>query len=357
MRNSFSNLSPVAIFCALAVTSASAADFHVSPSGKGTGASEQDPAAASAISEVFNDSMSPGDRLLLAPGEYKDAKLVLKNGGTKDRAKTIEAQEGAVFLSSWTIEKPDKGATAILLSPGLSHTVFKNISIRNYCFGVVAKDAPDSPRTGLTFENVSMEQMRHGFYLSDCDELKLTNCTLKRYSKHGYRFEQGCNGVVLKNCFADCSEGDAVWETKTELLPFGFNVNSGGTPNSGFLFEDCVSNNNIKSNQKGKYTNGDGFVVEGNTTDVVFKRCRALRNQDAGFDLKVDAVTLTDCVSTHCRRSFRLWKTGTIENCFSSGTTIGVWTKGGPSSYPTPPSSDSDAPPLRLMGKTTSLSL
>lgn len=329
MKSSLRLLS-TAIFLALPLSDLNAADFHVSPSGKGTGTSESDSAAASEISEIFNDRMSPGDRLLLAPGEYKEAKLDLLNGGTEDKPKTIEAKEGAVFVSSWTIEKPDRGATAILLAPGLSHTVFKNISISNYCFGVVAKNASDAPRIGLKFENVTIEQMRHGFYLSDCDSLELTDCVLKRYSKHGYRFEQGCNGVVLKNCLADCSEGDAVWETKTELLPFGFNVNNGGTPNSGFLFEDCVSKNNIKSNQKNKYTNGDGFVVEGNTTDVTFNRCRALRNQDGGFDLKVDKVTLTDCVSTHCRRSFRLWKTGTLKNCFSAWSTIGVWAKGGP---------------------------
>lgn len=139
--------------------------------------------------------------------------------------------------------------------------------------------------------------MRHGFYLSDCDSLKLIDCYLTRYSKHGYRLEQGCDNVTFSNCLADCSEGDADWETKTEIFPFGFNINSGGEPNTHLLFEDCVAKNNIKSNQKVKYTNRDDFSMEGNTADVTLRRCFALRNQDGGFDLKVPGVTLTDSTS------------------------------------------------------------
>ena len=309
---------PGILLASLTLSPLHAADFKVTPADSAT------------LSSTFNETMNPGDRLVLGPGEYKDLRLDLKNGGTDGSPKTIEAMPGAVLVSSWDIARADKGATAISLAPGLSHTTFKNLAIRSYCFVVKAGESKETPRTDLIFDGVKAEQMRHGFYLSDCDSMTFENCSLIRYSKHGYRFEQGCDNVVMRNCLADCSEGDAVWETKTEMLPFGFLVNGGSAPNTKFRFENCVSKNNIKSNQNQKYTNGDGFVIEGNTTDVKFVRCIAIRNQDAGFDLKVDAVTLTDCVSIDCRRSFRLWKTGTIENCFSSGTAIGVWTKGGP---------------------------
>ncbi len=309
---------PGILLACLALTPLLAADFKVTPADGAT------------LSATFNETMRPGDRLILEPGEYRDLRLDLKNGGDAGSPKIIEAMPGAVLVSSWTIERADKGATAISLAPGLSHTIFRNLSIRSYCFAVKAGESEETPRTGLVFDHLKAERMRHGFYLSDCDNILFEACSIIRYSKHGYRFEQGCDHVSMRGCLADCSEGDAEWETKTEMLPFGFIVNSGGAPNTDFLFENCVSRNNIKSNQKQKYTNGDGFVVEGNTTDVRFIRCRALRNQDAGFDLKVDAVTLTDCVSTHCRRSYRVWKTGTLTNCFSGWSTIGVWSSGGP---------------------------
>lgn len=308
-----------------------AADFHASPQGAGNkdGSSAANAAPASAISEIFNTRLQPGDRLLLEKGDYPDLSLSLSTGGAAGKPKTIEG-EGAVFSSTWTIEKPDKGATAITLAPGLSDVVFKNLSIRNYCFAIRAGAAKETPRLRLSFEGIAIEQVRHGFYLSDCDEMTLSDCKLKRYSKHGFRFDQGCDKVTLRHCSADCSEGDAVWETKTEVFPFGFILNDSGTPNSAFLLEDCVAKNNIKSNQTVKYTNGDGFVVEANARDVSFKRCHAFRNQDGGFDLKVKDVALSGCISTGHRRDYRIWTTGTLENCFGGWSTTGLWAKTGP---------------------------
>jgi hypothetical protein len=320
----------VVIFLLLA-GSAIAADFHVSPGGSGTkdGSSAANAAPANHAASLFNDTLEAGDRLLFAPGNYEGLTLELAKGGSAEKPKTLQGAAGAVFSSNWTIEKPDKGATAITLAPGLSHVVFKDLSIRSYCHAVRANPAKDSPRSGLVFDNVDMEQMRHGFYLSDCDDLIFRGCDMKRYSKHGFRFNQGCDRVKLSQCTADCSEGDAVWETKTEVFTFGFLLNNGGEPNTAFVFEDCVAKNNIKSNQTVKYTNGDGFVAEGNSQDVTYLRCRALRNQDGGFDLKVKDVKLEDCVAIGHRRDFRLWSNATLVNCLGGWSQTGLWSKGG----------------------------
>lgn len=342
--SSFSHLSGlagVASLClltsfGLSLTTQHAADFHVTPQGAGSqdGTTWENAAAGAKVSAIFNDQMQAGDRLLLGGGEYKGIALSLSKSGEKGKPKTIQGEtkggELPVLSSSWTIEKPDKGATAVSLGAGLSHVTLSGLRIKGYCFGVRANVSAETARIGLTFEDVDVEQARHPFYLSDCDDLLLSGCDLKRYSKHGFRLDQGCNGVTFRKCVADCSEGDADWETRTEVFPFGFTANNSGTPNSGIVFEDCIARNNIKSNQKVKYTNGDGFVIEANTTAVTFRRCHALRNQDGGFDLKVKDVTLTDCVAIGHRRDFRIWTTGTLTNCFAGWSTTGLWTKGGP---------------------------
>ena len=307
-----------------------ARDFFVTPDGAGTkgAASIENAAPGSAISTLF-DKMAPGDRILLGAGDYAGVTITLRTGGSAEKPKIIEGTDGTSFTSDWTIEKPEKGSTAITLAPGLSDVVIKNLSIRHHCFAVRAQPSKDAPRTRIAFENIAIAQVRHGFYLSDCDDLSLTGCTMKRYSKHGFRFEQGCDRVTVKHCIADCSEADAQWETKTEIFPFGFLIGDGDVPNSSLRFEDCVARNNIKSNQTVKYTNGDGFVAEGKNRDVTFVRCHALRNQDGGFDIKVKDATFTGCIATGHRRDFRIWNSGTLENCFAGSSQTGLWIKEG----------------------------
>ncbi len=273
--------------------------------------------------------MAAGDRLLLAAGDYRGLKITLTSGGLPGKPKVIEGAPGSTLTSDWSVEKPDKGSTAITLAPGLSHVVFKNLSISRHCFAIRATPSKVTPRQHLSFENISIDQVRHGFYLADCDDTALLNCTAERYSKHGVRFDQGCDRVTVKGCVADCSEGDPVWETKTEVFPFGFILNDGGAPNTAVLFEDCVAKNNIKSNQTVKYTNGDGFVAEGNNREVAFIRCHAFRNQDGGFDIKVENARFTDCIATGHRRDFRVWRSATLKNCVAAWSQTGLWTKGG----------------------------
>jgi hypothetical protein len=310
---------------------AMAADLFVTPEGSGArdGSSVANAAPGALISGLF-DKMAPGDRLLLAAGDYAGISLTLRSGGSPGKPKVIEGVAGTRLSSNWSIDKPEKGSTAITLAPRLSDVVFRNLSISHHCFAIRANPSKEAPRVRLIFENISMEHVRHGFYLSDCDDLTLSGCALKRYSKHGFRFDQGCDRVTVKGCVADCSEGDPVWETKTEVFPFGFLVGDGGAPNTRFLFEDCIARNHIKSNQTVKYTNGDGFVAEGKNNDIAFVRCRALRNQDGGFDIKVKDAKFTDCIATGHRRDFRIWRNATLKNCFAGSSQTGLWTKGGP---------------------------
>lgn len=315
----------------------SASEFHLTPAGAGRkdGTSWAHAFDQQSLGSVVNERMQPGDCLLLGGGLYPAAALVIAQGGSAGQPKTIagvDRGEGwPVFVGSWSVEKPTKGATALEIEAGVSHVVVEHLRIKGYAVGVYAPSVKSGPaREQLIFREVDMEQFRHGFYLSDCDDVQLSGCDLKRYSKHAFRFDQGCDRVTLRHCTADCSEGDAEWEKKTELFPYGFSVNDAGAPNTAFLFEDCLARNNLMPLQTTPYKNGDGFVVEENSSDVTFLRCRSIRNQDGGFDLKVRDVRLTDCLAIGNFRGYRIWATGTLTNCFAGWSTTGLWNNGGP---------------------------
>lgn len=317
--------------------SLAAAEIYLSPDGAGNrdGTSWEHALDQASLGRVVNELLKPGDRLLLGGGEYRDVELTISAGGEAGKPKTIVGVDrGAgfpVFKSQWSVDQPTHGRAAIRIAAGVGQVTLEQLRIHGYVFGVQA--GPTSEGVGrehLHFDDVDIEQVRHGYYVSDCDDLQLTDCDVKRYSKHGIRCEQGCDRVVMRRCTADCSEGDTEWEKKTELFPFGFIINDGGRPNTALRFEDCLAANNLMPLQKTKYKNGDGFVIEGNSRDVTLVRCRALRNQDGGYDLKVADVRLTGCVAIRNSRNFRIWTTGTLENCFTGWAKAGIWTNGGP---------------------------
>jgi len=288
-----------------------------------------------ALGRVVNEMMRPGDRLFLGGGIYSDAALVISKSGSPRLPKTIvgvDRGEGlAVFSGRWSVQPPTQGATALRIESGVSHVIIEGLRIKGYVTGVQAAAViGGTPRSHLVFSDADIEQMRHGFYLADCDDLQLKDCDLKRYSKYAFRFDQGCDRVTIQKCAADCAEGDAGWEKKTELFPFGFLINDGGAPNTAFLFEDCLSRNNLMPLQTTSYKNGDGFVVKENASDMAFVRCRALRNQDGGFDLKVRDVHLTGCGAIGNSMGYRVWNTGTLANCFAGWGETGLWSNGGP---------------------------
>jgi hypothetical protein len=316
---------------------ASAIDYHVLPDGLGQkdGSSWDNAFDTTVLERLDRQVLKPGDRLLIGSGDYANVSMIIACSGTEDSPITITGVDRGDglprFVADWQIDRPDTGATAIKIESGVRHVSLRELRIEHYQHGVMAgKTEPEEERSHLTFENVKIQQVRHGFYLSDCDDLRLVACEVKRYSKHAYRFEQGCDRVQVRQCVADCSEGDPLWEEQTEHLPFGFTVNASGAPNTAFVFEDCLAQNNLMPKQPEKYKNGDGFVVEDSARDVVFIRCRALRNQDGGFDLKVLDVHLTGCVGIGNGRNFRIWSTGTLTNCFSGWANTGLWCNGGP---------------------------
>ena len=157
---------------------------------------------AKAISRVVNETIAPGDRLLLAGGVYPNVTLSIVAGGNPGKPKLIEGVDlGAglpVFATKWSVDAPTRGPAVIVLGPGVSHVTVRGLRIRGAHFGVRAPEEREgATRSHLVFEDVDMEQIRLGFYLRDCDDLVLRDCDLKRYSKHGFRLDYGCGRVLM----------------------------------------------------------------------------------------------------------------------------------------------------------------
>jgi hypothetical protein len=312
-----------------------AALYHLSMDGAGKrdGLVWSSSFPASEINRVINEVMQPGDQLQIAPGVYQDVTIRIENGGSPGKPKVIygldHGQGLPVFASDWSENAPEKGQTTIHLGEGASHVTMERLRLKGAKVGVYApKTDSGAARQGLRFIDVDIAFCRHGYYLSDCQSMLLERLDLKRYTKHGFRLEESCSDVVIKNCTADCSEGDAAWETKTESLPFGFLVNDVGRVNARISFENCLARNHMMPLQKRDYKNGDGFVVEAGAEQVHFIRCRAIRNQDGGYDIKSRGVELRDSIAIGNARNFRIWNGGTLHNCLAAFGSVGLWSNG-----------------------------
>lgn len=277
---------------------------------------------ASQLSTVLNTTMAAGDTLFIGSGNYGNRTLGLNTSGTAGKPKTVTGVDTGggvpVFNSAnWTRTNPDAGQYSVIgVGAGASHWTISNLALRN-CQYAVRANTSATPRTGLVFRDLDIQLVRHGFYLSDCDDLVIEDCAVTSYTKHAYRLDLGCDNVVFSNCLADLSAGDATWWDYAEAFPFGFTVNNAGAANTQVSFVDCTANNNRRNAQGISYWNGDGFVVEGNAAGVSFTGCVAVNNEDGGYDIK-PAATFTNCVSVKNYRGFRLWNTAkTMTNCVS----------------------------------------
>ena len=309
-------------------------DYYASMEGAGIkdGSNWENAIGMSEIDNAVN-KMEDSGSIYLAGGVYKGMTLKIndvRNENASIAIVGVDRGDGLPrFVGEWSIDKPSKGATAIEIETGVSNVTLANIEIERYmrCIYISAKESEKTCRK-LVFDNIMMSYCRHGFYISNCDEVHILNCKLRRYSKHGFRLQGNCNNVRMVSCMADCSEGDGEWEKKTEALPFGFTVSRSERRSSNISFVNCVAKNNMMPLQKNKYKNGDGFVVERNAEKVTFAGCISIRNQDGGFDLKTKDVSLKDCVSMWNHRCYRIWNGGKLENCFAGWSDAGLWSNG-----------------------------
>ena len=56
------------------------------------------------------------------------------------------------------------------------------------------------------------------------------------------------------------------------------------------------------------FVQGDGIVLEEETSASLFDNCHARDMGDAGFDMKCDGITLTRCSTARCKYGVRIWR-------------------------------------------------
>jgi hypothetical protein len=300
---------------------ADAADFYMTPSGAGTatGLNFDNALPKSELSDTLNVSMAAGDTLYLGSGEYGSTAIGLSTNGTSTQRKRIigvDTGNGVPHFDGngeWDRSDPDSGQWSIINLSG-SYWSIENLELS----GVVYAIRGAVPVTGVDFKNLVIHHVRHGVYVEFLTDALFENIVMTEYTKHGFRVNQGCDQVMVRNCLADLSGGDDSWWDYSESHPFGFVVEEKGTPNSNITFVDCIARNHRRNSQGISYWNGDGFTAEGNAVNTRYIRCIAENNEDGGFDIK-PAATFEDCVSIQNYRGFRLWDSEkTMTNCVAA---------------------------------------
>ena len=191
--------------------------------------------------------------------------------------------------------------------------------------GVNAYSCPE-----LWLDNVHARNGSELFRFNRCDNLLIRDCRADRYSHYGFFVHYDCDGVTFRNCVADGTgtgmvDDPTYWNS--DKIGFKFHVNTDTTrpDNTNILMEDCESLNNKHVTPEEDFEQGDGFMAEGGTgglggnNGMTFRRCKSHRNSDGGFDLKGQNLVLEDCIALTSRNGFKLWYSGTLNNCVAVG--------------------------------------
>lgn len=307
----------------LIAAQAGATDYYMNKSGAGTrsGNSWTNAFASSTVNTVLNTTMVPGDTLYLEGADYGAFYPVITSSGTATARKSLIGVDRGAGLPLLRGTEATRSYTNIWIR-GSGYWTLKNLRIEHNAGGI-GTTAGNCP--GLIFDNIRMYDIASaGFSFIDADNLLVQNCRVDRYNKKGFFWNHSCNGVVVKNCVADCTAtgmvNDLAWrQACSSPIGFNFQIKLATTPNNtNILLEDCVTlNNDEDTSATDDYEQGDGFMAEGGNDGITLRRCRSLRNQDGAYDLKGSNQVLEDCVALSSRNGFKLWYSGTLTNCIA----------------------------------------
>ena len=305
-----------------------ARDYYATPSGAGSqdGSSWCNAFPQSQMENALDSSMQPGDALHLGSGTYSQAIHIDSSGAAFNNKRIVGEDTGGglplMDMGNWSRSAPATGVwSAIGFGNAAGYWSIENLIIQDVIHAIRTDNLTTSQNFGITLRNLTIRNCEHPLYVFNAKDWLIENIKASQYTKHGFRFDHNCADIVVRNCIADLSGGDSTWYDFAEVYPFGFLVDDPGAdpPNSNITFENCLAQHHRKNGQPSTdYWNGDGFVVNQNNTGFFkFAGCRALDNEDGGFDVKPSA-TMIDCVAFQNKYNFRFHSnSSSMSNCVS----------------------------------------
>jgi hypothetical protein len=152
--------------------------------------------------------------------------------------------------------------------------------------------------------------------------------------------ESDCNALRFVRVDTDATGDDAKWPT--ESYPFGFSIER-HKGNYDIIYRHCTAKNNLFRSGRDDYWNGDGFVAEDGSRQILYEDCVSINNTDGGWDDKSRAARLVRCRAEGNKRGFRVWNVAgsteeptVLEGCVAVhnasrggiGSSAGLWSCG-----------------------------
>jgi Ca2+-binding RTX toxin-like protein len=215
--------------------------------------------------------------------------------GNPMNAEIIGTRDEVVTTTSVT------GSEVFRLLDGANNLSFEHLSFVNQgngCFRIGA-DVRNLSIEHIDADNVMrfVENYASGARTSAAvDGLTVRDVEVHGFSRGAIRLQYDSHNVVLENIKGDSEfqNGDS-WATGVSLE---------GTVHDVVIRGVTMSNSFDNSTS---YWNGDGFVSERGTYNVIFENTLASNNTDGGYDIKSDHVTLINAVAMGNKRNFRFW--------------------------------------------------
>ena len=210
------------------------------------------------FSKVIN-RLNPGDVLRVEDGNYS-VKVKFTVSGSEKSPITIEGSE-KVFFEGSKIGKYDP----VFETNGQNYLQFKNLNFRGVRAGVQA----DGGSHHIVIDGLRTDHCQFAVKLADA------------------------SFVTVRNAFADNSRNAFRGEGETHHITFE-NIEA---YHSQDIYKDYDKN----------YLNGDGFIFENRTHDLVFKNIKSGGHWDAGLDIKGSHVRMENIVSFGNKNGLKFW--------------------------------------------------
>jgi Ca2+-binding RTX toxin-like protein len=308
--------SPGPVICLQSNRKASMAIYYISPNGSGSH-SGTSVANAGTLKNLpaFIKAAGPGGevRLLADKGTYYvsneiaidaggDAGAPVTIRGTNSSGQAMAASFVGTRAASW---KPGlaEGDELFRLMSGADHLKFSDLAVKNIGNGVfrIGGNINDLAIKGVTATNVSrfIEDNASGSATSaSVNWLNVQDVNVSGYSQNAIRLKYDSRNITLKNIVGDSQKQDG------GLIIAGISL--AGTVHDALLDHVTMKNNHGHGSST-EYWNGDGFVAENGTYNLIFQDTVSSGNTDAGYDLKGDNIKLIRAAANGNNENFRLW--------------------------------------------------